>query len=94
MSQTRDWKLDYAPDGRTVHIRPRNDRVWHDLDDDCVCGPQQIAPTDDNGLPAWIAVHQPLDGRRRVELRTLPSGRQRLCDGSHHHGDDDGPVPA
>lgn len=62
----RDWKCDYSIDATAVHIRPRNDLMWHDLDDDCPCGPQSQYL--DVGTDCrWLILHHALDGRGRSQ---------------------------
>jgi hypothetical protein len=67
----RDFKCDYSPDGTAVHIRPRNDLIWHTADDDCPCGPDStnIDLSDDGpyAYARWIVVHHALDGRGRPQ---------------------------
>lgn len=59
----RDWKCDYNLDTTAVHIRPRNDHIWHTLDDECPCGPQpQYIDTDT--ACRWLVIHHALDQRQ------------------------------
>lgn len=76
----RDFKCDYSLDGTAVHIRPRNDHIWHELDDDCPCGPTSQAPGLD-GPVRWIVIHHALDGR-------APQGGQYAPDGQPTDNDD------
>jgi hypothetical protein len=64
------WKSCWSIDGREVHVRPRNDHIWHPLTDDCVCGPstEPIYPDDDSAeILAWLVTHQALDGREALQ---------------------------
>ncbi len=65
----RDWRCDLAlHDPCEVHIRPRNDLIWHELTDDCVCGPEALQPSDDECGPVrWLYLHNALDGRERQQ---------------------------
>lgn len=68
----RDWKCEYSLDRRGVHIRPRNDLIWHDLDEDCPCGPvQSLIPIDGTDVD-WVVVHHPLDRRARPTGPLVP----------------------
>jgi hypothetical protein len=62
----RDWKIDYTFDDTEVHVRPRNDHVFHTLSDDCVCGPETMPKLP--GDLRWLIVHHPLDGRQAVKV--------------------------
>jgi hypothetical protein len=58
-------------DSRTIHLRPRNDLIEHEFDDDCVCGPKVTPTSANDGGMAWISEHQALDGRN-VPKRKVP----------------------
>jgi hypothetical protein len=50
-----------------LHIVPTSDRVTHDLDDTCVCGPTAEPVYRNDGSVGWILVHHSLDGREGAE---------------------------
>jgi hypothetical protein len=50
-----------------LHIMPLGDLIEHELDDDCVCGPNAIAVKRDDGSVSWEVVHHSLDGRESRE---------------------------
>jgi hypothetical protein len=67
MSGRGGWKLDPDLDGIDLHVRPRDDVIWHPLDPDCVCGPRATeARHTTTGRETTMYVHHSLDGR---ELR-------------------------
>lgn len=47
----------------TVHVTPNNDLIEHEIDDDCVCGPD-IEYVEGGGK---LVVHHSLDGREADE---------------------------
>lgn len=63
----RTWRCDVSIGGTDVHLRPRNDHIWHSLDDDCPCGPEAILGVDlATAVPSvWIYIHHALDNRAR-----------------------------
>jgi hypothetical protein len=64
--QRGPWKVDTSLAGDEIHVRPRNDLMWHPLDPRCACGPQeQTVPLSGGSEPAEAAVylHAALDGR-------------------------------
>lgn len=64
------WKLDHDIAGKDMHLRPRNDHIWHRLEPECVCGPFPRPLNDDDGvLLLWVYEHHPLDGREQVHAR-------------------------
>jgi hypothetical protein len=78
-TQYAPWKIDLDFDGAAMHVRPRNDHVWHPLSDACHCIPTtDVAElTDCEGRPLHLPVyfHVALDGR------TVPAPRP----GIPHH---------
>lgn len=68
----RDWKCDYSLDQTEVHVRPRNDHIWHQADEDCPCGPTYTYVDLDTPI-RWIAIHHALDGRRGNETKLAPT---------------------
>ncbi len=58
------WKLDPSFDGSTIHARPRDDLIWHPLDEECPCGPTSVELVDESGgHVVWGVLHHALDGR-------------------------------
>lgn len=50
-----------------LHVRPLRDLVAHDLDEQCVCGPDvEAVPAGADGRTGVLVLHHSLDGR---ELR-------------------------
>lgn len=72
----RDWKLTAGYDNTTVHLRPRNDRAWHPLDEDCHCGPKPMRLPGDG---RQLYVHTALDGRGPVEVEVPPMSAIATC---------------
>lgn len=71
----RDWKCDYDLGRTAVHIRPRNDLMWHTLDDECPCGPTSTYLDLDTDITTrWLTVHHALDGREKRGGHYVPSG--------------------
>ncbi len=58
----RDWKCDYGTDGASIHIRPRNDLIWHPATEDCPCGPTPTHLHIDSPVQ-WLVAHHALDNR-------------------------------
>jgi hypothetical protein len=57
------WKTDRGiADPSEVHVRPRDDLMWHPLDMHCVCGPRV-----EHRPPGWVVIHHSLDGRETTE---------------------------
>lgn len=81
----RGWRCDYNPAYTEVHLRPRNDLIWHPLDDDCACGPTTSYVVLDGPGPRWFVVHHALDGRP-----VAPPGTYEPAPGpcGGRHGDD------
>jgi hypothetical protein len=51
-----------------IHIVPVDDLIEHDTSgEDCVCGPETIPVTRDDGSIAFLIAHHPLDGREATE---------------------------
>ncbi len=65
--QRGPWKVDLDFDGEALHVRPRDDRVWHPLDAGCHClPPGEVAELrDSDGDPVHLPVflHVALDAR-------------------------------
>lgn len=68
----RDWKCDYNPTATEVHIRPRNDHIWHSADDDCPCGPTSNYLDIDSPC-RWLIVHHALDRRPGSQTKLIPT---------------------
>ncbi len=87
----RDWKCDYDLTGTAVHIRPRNDHIWHPADDDCPCGPtSEYLDLDPDIATRWVVVHHALDGRSKRDGRYEPADGP--TDGWGGDAGDDGPA--
>lgn len=88
----RDWKCEYNATGTEIHVRPRNDLMWHHDTSDCPCGP---AVTHLDDLPdsdaRRLAIHHALDGRARPDGGFTPDPLPTDC---HHHGGEYGGVAA
>jgi hypothetical protein len=65
--QRGPWKVDLGFHGEALHVRPRNDAVWHPLADTCHCLPtSDVAELrDSDGDPVHLPVyfHVALDAR-------------------------------
>lgn len=65
--QRGPWKIDLDYLGEALHVRPRNDMVWHPLDPGCHCIPtSDVAELRDcDGDPVHLPVyfHVALDAR-------------------------------
>lgn len=53
--------------GDTLHVRPLDDLIEHELTEECVCGPQTIPSMREDGSNGWLVVHNSLDGREQQE---------------------------
>jgi len=66
----------FVPDGN-VHTYPCNDVIEHDINPDCICGPDVTRVTRDDGSDGWFYVHHALDGREfRERGEQLPRGME------------------
>lgn len=65
--QRGPWKIDLDFPGEVLHVRPRDDAVWHALAEDCHCLPSGdvCELRDEDGDPVHLQVffHVALDGR-------------------------------
>jgi hypothetical protein len=65
--QRGPWKIDLDFAGEALHVRPRNDRAWHVLAEECPCRPSSDVAElkDSDGDPVHLPVyfHAALDGR-------------------------------
>lgn len=65
---TPRWRVEFDPQGETVHARPRNDLIWHPLTEDCVCGPaMEVCYRIVDDAPVPLLMHHSLDGREADE---------------------------
>jgi hypothetical protein len=85
----RDWKCEYNLAGTEVHVRPRNDLIWHPATTECPCGPSQHY-VDMDGDVRWIVIHHALDGRPHEEGRYSPAAGPCDDDTDDDTDDDDG----
>lgn len=51
------------PSGYSMHITPTADLVEHELNEDCLCGPQTEGIKRTDGTIGWLYTHHALDGR-------------------------------
>lgn len=58
----RRWVAFYAED-ETIQVIPLYDRITHDENDDCICGPHTDAVPREDGTYGWLVTHHSLDGR-------------------------------
>lgn len=42
-----------------------DDAFFHEIDEDCPCGPTSQPVTRDDGSVGWVVVHHSLDGREQ-----------------------------
>lgn len=49
------------------HVVPRNDWIQHDLDRDCICGPDVELIESDDRVVRELIIHHSIDGRERYE---------------------------
>ena len=57
-----------------VHVLPMSDKIEHQLDVDCVCGPrvEWVNPDTDETHPNGpLVVHHSLDGREKAEVEAV-----------------------
>ena len=45
-----------------------DDAFFHDLDEDCPCGPESRPVKREDGSVGWVVVHHSLDGREKCEV--------------------------
>lgn len=68
MTTASRWRVEFDPQGETVHARPRHDLIWHPPTKDCVCGPAtEVCYRIVDGEPVLLLVHHSLDGREARE---------------------------
>ncbi|AEK07784.1 hypothetical protein FDI59_gp033 [Mycobacterium phage Yoshi] len=51
----------------SVHVVPNGDIIEHQLNDECICGPESQAVKRDDGSIGWLMKHHSLDGREANE---------------------------
>lgn len=61
------WKLCVSFDGTELHLRPRDDLMYHPLDSACFCGPQTQPVERIDGVELTAVIHHSLDGREQDE---------------------------
>ena len=49
------------------HVTPTADKIEHDLNADCACGPTTEPVKREDGSVGWVVTHHSLDGRERDE---------------------------
>jgi hypothetical protein len=54
-------------DGSELHVRPRDDVMFHPLARDCFCGPDTAPVERFDGIELVAVIHHSLDGRERFE---------------------------
>lgn len=62
-NQRGRWKIEPDFEGDNIHIRPRADLWWHDLDTGCWCEPTEEAAQTSDGCIVLVYVHRAADGR-------------------------------
>lgn len=59
----RNSSMDEGP----LHVYPLNDLIEHEIDRDCICGPECVPMKHDDGGIEYVYVHHSLDNREAKE---------------------------
>jgi len=59
---------EWAAPAQVLPESSSDDAFFHELDEDCPCGPAVEPVKRDDGSVGWVVVHHSLDGREKCEV--------------------------